>query len=225
MNPTPGQITQGRAEDVMRGWPDGCVDFVLFDPPYNAGKDYGAAKDAWPSDGAYLMDATAWVMQAMRVAGGRVGLYAPKKYLREYWSLLPENRLTIMGWAPEGVQRDGVVHQYNAMLLPRRPVPGAYWKDHHWNVQASSLGFFCREEKTSHPGQSSLDMTERVILAFTRPGELVLDPFMGSGTTALACEKHGRRWVGVEENAPFIDMALERIERARRQPQLPLEAS
>ena len=86
----------------------------------------------------------------------------------------------------------------------------------------------CPQLRDGEPGKSGrhcpLD-SERVILAFTRPGELVLDPFMGSGTTALACGKHGRRWVGVEENAPFIDMALERIERARRQPQLPLEAS
>jgi DNA modification methylase len=45
---------------------------------------------------------------------------------------------------------------------------------------------------------------------------VILDPFMGTGTTALAAEKHGRDWLGIELNPTYAEMAEERIEQQRR---------
>ena len=49
---------------------------------------------------------------------------------------------------------------------------------------------------------------------FTNPGETILDPFMGSGTTGVACAKMGRKFIGVELDAKYFDVACERIQKA-----------
>lgn len=63
-------------------------------------------------------------------------------------------------------------------------------------------------------------LVEPCILAGSRPGDLVLDPFNGAGTTGLVAARLGRRYVGVDLSAAYLDMSIERIERATRQRQL-----
>ena len=54
----------------------------------------------------------------------------------------------------------------------------------------------------------------------SRAGETILDPFMGSGTTGVACAKLGRRFIGIEIEPRYFDIACRRIEEAYRQPRL-----
>jgi site-specific DNA-methyltransferase (adenine-specific) len=73
-----------------------------------------------------------------------------------------------------------------------------------------------REKKQGrHPTQKPLALLERVVLAFSRPGNLVLDPFMGSGTTGVACQKLGRRFLGIEKELEFFELANNRIKEAQ----------
>ncbi len=66
-----------------------------------------------------------------------------------------------------------------------------------------------------HPTQKPETLLERVIVASSHPGEVVLDPFMGSGTTAVVAERLGRRWIGIEREERYLHAALDRIRRAR----------
>lgn len=67
------------------------------------------------------------------------------------------------------------------------------------------------KEKVGHPSQKPLALVERIVLSSSRPGDLVLDPFLGSGTTALSCEMHGRRWLGIEANSDYVALANRRL--------------
>lgn len=73
-------------------------------------------------------------------------------------------------------------------------------------------------EKTlgKHPTQKPLTLLERLILACTRPGDLVLDPFTGSGTTGVAAISHGRRFIGFETDAKYSNLARQRIREAAK---------
>ncbi len=71
-------------------------------------------------------------------------------------------------------------------------------------------------EKVGHPSQKPLSLIERIVLSSSAPGELVLDPFLGSGTTTAAAQKHGRRWIGIETSAHFCDVARQRLEEMRK---------
>ena len=66
-------------------------------------------------------------------------------------------------------------------------------------------------ERTSHPAQMPLALAERIILACSQPGELVCDPFVGSGTTSVAAMRLGRRSIGIERDPEFADIARRRL--------------
>lgn len=69
-----------------------------------------------------------------------------------------------------------------------------------------------------HPTQKPVALMEYLIRTYTNPGEVVLDPTMGSGTTGCACVNTGRRFIGIERDATYFDVACRRI--AEVQPQL-----
>jgi site-specific DNA-methyltransferase (adenine-specific) len=70
------------------------------------------------------------------------------------------------------------------------------------------------------PTQKPLALVSAFVSDFTRAGEIVLDPFLGSGTTGVACALSGRRFIGCEAIPQHFDIACRRIEEAYRQPRL-----
>ncbi|MCY1218601.1 DNA methylase [compost metagenome] len=69
-------------------------------------------------------------------------------------------------------------------------------------------------ERANHPTQKPLEIVERMVLSSCPPGGLVLDPFAGSGTTAVACLRHGRRFAGFEINPEYVQVACDRVSAA-----------
>lgn len=71
-----------------------------------------------------------------------------------------------------------------------------------------------KREKTygKHPTQKPLALLERIIKATSKEGDLVLDPFNGSGTTGVAAVKLGRRYVGIDLNEEYLDLTNRRIQ-------------
>lgn len=69
-------------------------------------------------------------------------------------------------------------------------------------------------EKTIHPCQFPIELVERLVLALTNPGDLVVDPYMGVGSAACAAVLHGRRAAGADTVADYLQIARERVKRA-----------
>ncbi len=67
--------------------------------------------------------------------------------------------------------------------------------------------------KSLHNTQKPLDLLRRVILASTKPGDIILDPFVGSGTTAAAARELGRRFIGIDREESYVAAARERVAR------------
>jgi modification methylase len=67
--------------------------------------------------------------------------------------------------------------------------------------------------KKAHPTQKPEALLHRVIMAATRPGDLVLDPFFGSGTTGVVAKRLGRRWLGIERDKSYVKVAQERLDK------------
>jgi modification methylase len=65
--------------------------------------------------------------------------------------------------------------------------------------------------KKAHPTQKPEALLHRVLLATTKPGDLVIDPFFGTGTTGAAAKRLGRRWIGIERDATYVKAATKRI--------------
>ena len=67
-------------------------------------------------------------------------------------------------------------------------------------------------EKTPHPTQKPEELLRKLVLAASNPGDLTLDPFLGSGTTAVVAEQLKRKWRGCELSAEYVEWAIRRIE-------------
>lgn len=68
-----------------------------------------------------------------------------------------------------------------------------------------------------HPTQKSLTIMKWCLLNSTKEGEIVCDPFMGSGTTGLACKELGRDFIGIEIHQPYFEISERRINQATKE--------
>jgi adenine-specific DNA-methyltransferase len=90
---------------------------------------------------------------------------------------------------------------------PKGKNPGDVWI--FPNVKSNHV------EKTIHPCQFPVELVERLVLSLTGPGDRVLDPFMGVGTSVIAAVKHGRVGYGCDTVQDYVDIAWERLHRLR----------
>ena len=113
-----------------------------------------------------------------------------------------------------------VPYHKNTLRYPARPREGNSWDDWSPNplgakpkdvleIPTPGSGL---DEKTEHPAQKPEELLRKIILAASREGEIVLDPFSGSGTTLAAARQLGRKWVGCEINAGYNELARQRID-------------
>ena len=79
------------------------------------------------------------------------------------------------------------------------------WTKSVWTINPESA------RKVGHPAPFPVELPYRLIQLYTFKGEVVLDPFMGSGSTALAALKAGRRFIGYETNPDYVKLAEQRI--------------
>ena len=89
-----------------------------------------------------------------------------------------------------------------------------------WNEAAQPTPNIIRLAKpknNEHPNVKPVDLIERFVCSHTEIGDCVLDPFMGSGSTGVACANWGRNFIGVELDPRYFDIACRRIEDAQRQ--------
>jgi site-specific DNA-methyltransferase (adenine-specific) len=70
------------------------------------------------------------------------------------------------------------------------------------------------KEKIGHPSQKPEALIERIVLSSSRPNDLVIDPFIGSGTTALVAQKLERRWLGFETSPEYVALANQRLQKS-----------
>jgi DNA modification methylase len=81
-------------------------------------------------------------------------------------------------------------------------------------------GLIGKEESRQHPTQKPLKLLCKVLEEYTKESQSVMDPFMGSGTTGVACAKLGRKFIGIELEPNYFEIAVKRIDDAYRQPRL-----
>lgn len=92
---------------------------------------------------------------------------------------------------------------------------GGYRLTHPSNIWTDlTVPFWSMPENTDHPTQKPEKLLAKIILASTQPGDLVFDPFLGAGTSAVVAKKLGRHFLGIELDETFACLALKRLELA-----------
>lgn len=210
----------------MASLADKSVDHVIADPPYSetthAGarshKDVDAASVDFDSiDGLGLRVAFSefgrvsrrWTVATIDWRH-MVDLERPSAYLRfvrfGVW-VKPNGAPQFTGDRPAtGWEAVAIMHTLGGKM--------------RWNGGGDRAVFTRNVEHGDHPTQKPLALLEDFIRAFTDPGDLILDPFAGSGTTGVAAIRLGRRFIGWERDPKYHAIAVKRLTAAREQLEL-----
>lgn len=233
------QLICGDAIEVISRLPSESVDLVIADPPYNLGKDYGNNRDlkAWDEYGRFT---DAWIEQAIRVLKptGSIYVFMGVRFISKLFvSLEEKHRLFFNSWITwhytQGMGRKvGFSPRHEDILFFNKSrkftfnlddvrVPQKYYRQRN-NMAGANPGdvwqfshvHYCSAERVEHPTQKPEALMERIIRASSNSGDLVLDPFVGSGTTSRVAAHLDRRWIGIDINPDYIALANRRIEEA-----------
>lgn len=108
--------------------------------------------------------------------------------------------------------------QHEMVMISHRAGGKLLWANQ--KIAAPNIFAFMPPRERDHPNEKPVEMVEHFLQLHSLPGQMVLDPFMGSGTTIVACQKLGRAGIGIEIDPEYFDIACRRVDEAMRQPDL-----
>lgn len=198
----------GDCRDILPGLPK--VDACITDPPYGIGEAAGKNKsrsnlavakdfgnDSW--DDEPISDD---LIRMVREAGKWAVIFGGNYYA------MPPAKCWLV-WDKENGDNDFADAELAWTNLPK----AVRLKRYLWNGMLRAN----KELRGDHPTQKPIGVMEWAIGHVPAPAQTILDPFMGSGTTGVACMNLGRAFIGIEREPRYFDIACRRIEDAQRQ--------
>jgi len=177
------------------------VDYVITDPPY------GINKAEW--DGEFP---TEWYQACKRIAKTIVIITGSSQLKitiplvgEDFVDVIAARNLNGMTFSPLGFG-----NWLAAVVAGEKTKQGVTFFE-----------FVVKGEMPNHPSPKPIDYMRKLIARCTEPGDTILDPFMGSGSTGVACVELERNFIGIELEQIYFDIAQKRIEQAELQPRLP----
>ena len=209
----------GDCMDVLPTLPK--VDAVITDPPYGIGFKYESHDDTSENYGPWLWSIIQ-TAESKCNEGAPIFVFQAVKNINRFHEWFPRNWRVYIA-AKNFVQiRKGMQYGYDPVVC--------WWTDGEpWYAGNCSRDFFVADTASQitgrgiekgHPCPRPLDQMRSLVFEWVRPQGFVLDPFMGSGTTGVAAIQLGRKFIGIEREPKYFDIACQRIEQAVAQGQL-----
>jgi len=226
------KIICGDCIDVMRRMPDGCVDLVLTDPPFFMPAVHYQSRAKWQKHYGDLSPLKVFwnvvVSEMARLLKGSGHLFVfcngdsyPIFYEPTYNRF---DKLKSLVWDKERVGLGRIFRGQHELIIWGR------WSEHFYKEDGKLRGDVLSYAPTSfkkrqHPVEKPTALLAALLAALIEPvteeGHLVLDPFMGSGTTLLAAAALERRFIGIDISEEYCEIARERIHIEQSQLSLP----
>ncbi len=233
------EIIQGDALDLLSQMPDESVDLIIADPPYNLGKDFGACSDL-KEFSEYIKFSEEWLAHAHRILKmpGTLFVFMGVRFVSYFFDILDRKlEMVFNSWISwhytQGMgKKIGFSPRHDDILMFNKSnkfffnldpirVPQKYYRARN-NMRGANPGdvwqfshvHYCHPNRKNHPTQKPEGLIERMVLASSRPGDSILDPFSGSGTTLRVCQQLDRNCVGFELNPQYVEMIGERLDQA-----------
>ncbi len=218
------RVIHGECLDVMRTLAPGSVDAIVTDPPYGTGawlrEKAGAGSDPTAIHRLEEWDRwdERWIAEAKRLEPRRWAIFVPTTQLAAAAAAVGEPGRLFVWVKPDPRPRFGGQPSYGiepVMIFgATEPIGGKDW-------------FMCQAPRTlrEHPHQKPIKVMRWLVSLACPPDGLVIDPHAGSGTTGVACVLEGRRFLGIECEAEYVEIARRRIAEAAAQGNLFGEAA
>ena len=230
------KILCGDAIKKMQELKSKSVDLIIADPPYNLGKDYGNGSDTKNFE-EYIQFTKKWTKEATRIVKqtGTIYIFMGFRFISYLYKILEkENSLNFVNWIcwhyTQGMgKKKGFSPRHDDILiftnsnkytfnLDSIRVPQKYYRSRN-NMRGANPGdvwgfshiHYCQDNRQDHPTQKPEGLIERMVLASSNEGDLVVDPFSGSGTTIRVCQQLNRNCIGIELNEDYVEMTKKRL--------------
>lgn len=207
-----GEIHQGDCLEVMKGMPDKSIDLVLTDPPYGidigrnlrANKRHGKSKTHSKDYGYEEWDKEIpkkeYFEEIFRVSKNQI------VFGGNYFVEFLRNSPSWIVWDKDNGE-NGYADCELAWTSFRTAVRKFKWRWHGMLQENMS-----QKEFRCHPTQKPIELMRWCLEKYSKAGETVLDPFLGSGTTARAAKDLGRKFIGIELEEKYCAIAKKRLE-------------
>lgn len=200
----------GECIDVMGRFPDKSIDAVITDPPYlvnfvdRTGRSY---QNDQPNKGEWILPAFKQIYRVLKENSFCVVFYG---YTRAEWFLWAwreagfriEEHLTFIKHYPSSIGQVARHHEQAYVLSKGKP---------RVNAKIRSVIEFPYSGNKYHPSQKPIEALLPLVTAFSKPQDIVCDPFMGSGSTCVTTRQMDRRFIGIELDRTYYDIAVQRI--------------
>lgn len=207
----------------LKELPDNSIDLVVMDPPYDllksGGGAFGYANRQYHSQietmsGGITNDILKMILSKCKKVNAYI--WCNKRQLRQYFDYLDDNgyMIDLLTWHktnPTPSCGNKYLSDTEYLIYTREKgvkLYGTYETKRKWYVSSLNTA---DKKKYGHPTVKPLEIIKNLITNSSRGGDLVLDPFMGSGTTAVAAKLLGRHYVGFEINSDYHRIAEERV--------------
>lgn len=218
----------GDCLEVMKSIPDKSVDAVITDPPYSIGTTSNGMKGSWLDNNLILPFFNEWTSNIKRILRDNGEFYINTDW-RTYPFLYPiittSMRITnCIVWDYEWIKAGSHYRFSHEFIIYGQKNEGQKRKFSAserdvWRIAPMN---FTRKEK-DHQQEKPIKLIVKMVINSTSEGDAILDPFMGSGTTGVACVQTGRNFIGIEIDEKYFKIAEKRIKDAQQQMLLPLE--
>lgn len=233
------KIHQGDCAEIIRELENDSIDLVITSPPYNVGIDYGEYDDNIPMANYSVMIEEMFVVLDWKMKNtGRICINVSLKNengIVDIPSIIKEKAENI-GWEQrfEIIWNKGNSESSSAWgswRSPSSPRPifnheyilifdvGDKNKDSEKTLPKDEFMKYVKsvwnispETSSKHPAAFPKEIVRRLIKLNSYEEDIVLDPFIGSGTTAVVAEQLNRKWIGIDLNADYVEMSRNRIE-------------
>lgn len=207
------QVIQGDCLDVLRSMPDASVDAVVTDPPYNEVNRKTGGLRAIDKGGADSLpvDVPTLAVEFARVCRGSVYVWCGTEQVSAWRSAFVQARMTTRQCVWEKTNPSPMNAQsmwlssLELCVFARKPkaVFNRFYESPIWRGPS--------ERVDGHPTPKPTWLMHNIVDASTEFGATVLDPFCGSGTTGVACVQTGRKFIGIELDPGYCELARRRI--------------
>jgi site-specific DNA-methyltransferase (adenine-specific) len=212
--PTPpasfiNRIINADCLDVLPELPSRSIDFVFTDPPYlTRYRDRSGRTVTNDDQSSWVKPAFAQIYRVLKNHRFCVSFYGWSKVDQFFaaWRAAGFYPVAHLVWAKRYASRQRYVayHHEQAYVLakgcPERP-----------SISLPDVLTWQYTENRLHPTQKPVSSLVPVVCTFSRPGDVVLDPFCGSGSTLVAAQSLGRRYIGIEIDAEYAEVAQARL--------------
>ena len=204
----------GDCLEVMKSIPDKSIDAVITDPPYNLGIDYGKLTNDTRTD--YSEWCNKWFTELERVCRGTIAISCGVVNLG-LWNKIKEPLWTLCWHKPFSVSHGAFGFSNWEPVI----IYGKTGKNERQSDYFDAT--FVKDDSTKgHPCPKPVKWGIGLSKIVSKKGFTILDPFMGSGTTGVACVQTGRNFIGIEIDEGYFKIAEKRIHDAQQQMRLPI---